>query len=71
MKSIVAGAVAALVIGLAIATPFIVILLILIAPLVVLGLASGWGVVHGGSGAVRRRREVIRGRHVVTPGHQR
>jgi hypothetical protein len=60
MKSIMLGAVAALVIGLAIVGPFILVLIVLIAPLVALTMVSGWGAAHGASPSVDRRRTVIR-----------
>jgi membrane protein implicated in regulation of membrane protease activity len=67
MKTTVAGAVAALVIGLAIAAPFIIVLVVMIAPLVMLATASGWEFLHGGSRTTDRRESGIDDRHVVTP----
>ena len=64
MKLILVGAVAALVIGLMAAGPVVLVLLVMIAPLLVLGMASGWALTHGGSGAAGRRQ-------VVTPARRR
>ena len=71
MKSIVLWAVAVPLIGLAIAVPFVAVLLVMIVPLVMLAMASGWGLVRGGGRSTGRRQPVMRGRHVVTPGHRR
>lgn len=69
MKPILAAVLAIPVIGLAIAAPIVLALVVMVAPLVLLALVSGWGLFHGTGAAFTRRRHAHpaeRGRHVVT-----
>jgi hypothetical protein len=65
MKLILAAAVAVALVGLVAVGPVALGLVVMIAPLVILAMASGWGLAHGAGGAIHRRQPKLHGRHVV------
>jgi hypothetical protein len=56
MKPILAAVLVVPVIGLVIAVPIVLVLAVMVAPLLLIALISGWGLAHGSGAALTGRR---------------